>query len=627
MTLRNTRPLRFTPTGLSDSLDETDEFPGACAVLQDLIPDQTTKGVWTCRPASTKQTDFASIAGAGYVSVFRTIGSYVYGLIASSIYAGKDQPFCFNLATGVFITVSGITATNVPASPLTSGDWVPPTMDLVGVNLVVTHPGFDGTTHYFGWFDITFPAAPVWHAGNLNATGAVVALGAITAGSLYTNGVYAGVALTGGTGTGATADITVSGGAVTGVALRDAGKNYIVGDSLSATTASIGGTGSGFHVAVAAITTAGLIQFTTRPAWVSQFNGRAYFGINPPNGQPSVVFTDPLTLGCTNANQALTFGDNQPLVAAGGLPLTNQLGGVVQSLMVFKNASVYQITGDAAFSNLSVNALQVSTGTYAPRSLCSTPSGLAFLAPDGLRIIDLDARVGKPIGIDGTGINLPFISPLYPSRAAAASNASVLRISIQNTNIAAPSFQEYWYDLVREIWSGPHSFPANCYDTYQNAFVITPTGVDAALFVSPTVQGPTSGFIENGNQMVWSLQTVMLADNLEMAQSELTELQVKIAQGTTQSFNAVAQDQDGNPYGVSTYTFSGGVGSLWGSMVWGTDPWGGQGSALYPRRISFDAPIVYNRLAINYNGQSQPGFKIGDTFIRRRTLGYIQEFA
>ena len=180
---------------------------------------------------------------------------------------------------------------------------------------------------------------------------------------------------------------------------------------------------------------------------------------------------------------------------------------------------------------------------------------------------------------------------------------------------------------MREIWSGPHSFPANCYDTYQNAFVITPTGVDAALFVSPTVQGPTSGFIENGNQMVWSLQTVMLADNLEMAQSELTELQVKIAQGTTQSFNAVAQDQDGNPYGVSTYTFSGGVGSLWGSMVWGTDPWGGQGSALYPRRISFDAPIVYNRLAINYNGQSQPGFKIGDTFLRRRTLGYMQEFA
>ena len=625
MTLRNARPVRFTPIGLSDSLDETDEFEGACSILQDLIPDQTTKGVWTCRPASILQTNFASFSSAGLISVFRAIGSYVFGMVSSARNTGKDEPFCFNLANDTFVTVAGITSSNVPVSPLTAGDWVPPTMDLVGTNLVVTHPGFSAP-NFIGWFDITTPSAPIWHAGNLNSTGSITALGVLAGGALYTSGVYTAVPLTGGTGTGATADITVSGGAVSAVSLRAAGKSYVVGDTLSAAAANIGGTGSGFTIKVGAITTAGLIQFTVVPAWVSQFNGRGYFGINPTNGQPSVIFTDPLVLNCTNANQALTFGDNQPLVAAGGLPLTNQLGGVVQSLMIFKNSRIYQLTGDASQSNLSINALQVSVGTYSPRSLCSTPDGLAFLAPDGLRIIDLDARVGNPIGIDGTGINLPFISPLNPSRAAAGSNAGVMRISVQNSNIAAPTIQEYWYDLVREIWSGPHSFPGSCYDIYQNAFVISPSTVLATLFLSPNVQGPASSFIENGVQMTWALQTVMLADNMEMAQSEIAEMHVKVAAGTVPSFNVVAQDQDANPYGVVTYAFNA-TGSEWGAMIWGGSDWGAQQSALYPRLISFTAPIVYNRLAINYNGQSGPGFKIGDTFIRRRTLGYIQEYA
>ena len=627
MTLRNARPVRFTPIGLSDSLDETDEFGGACAVLKDLIPDQSTKGIWACRPGSTLQTNFASITGAGFISCIYVVGTYVFGMVASSLNSGKDQPFCFNLSTGLFVTVAGITSSNVPASPLTTGDWVPPTMDLVGANLVVTHPGFSGSS-YIGWFDVANPLAPVWHAGNLNSTGSITALGALVGGSLYTNGVYTAVPLTGGAGTGATADITVSSGAVSAVSLRAAGKSYVVGDTLSAAAANIGGTGSGFTIKVGAITTAGLIQFTTTPAWVAQFNGRAYFGVNPAAGQPSVIFTDPLVLNCTNANQALTFGDNQPLVAAGGLPLTNQLGGIVQSLLVFKNVRIYQITGDASQSNLSINALQVPVGTYSPLSLCSTPDGLAFLAPDGLRIVDLDARVGPPIGVDGTGINLPFVNQLHPSRAVAQANASVLRISVQNSNIPAPTYQEYWYDFVREIWSGPHSFPASSYGVYQNDFIITPISVVASLFRSPTVQGPTSTFTENGVPMTWALQTVMLADNMEMAQSEITEWQVKIAQGTISSFNAIAQDQDGNPYdgGTLTYTFNNSP-SLWGSMVWGGSVWGGENSSLYPRRLNSTRPIVYNRLAVQYSGASQPGFKIGDTFIRRRTLGYLQEYA
>jgi hypothetical protein len=85
-------------------------------------------------------------------------------------------------------------------------------------------------------------------------TGAIAALGAITAGTLYTNGTYSNVPLTGGTGSGATANITVSGAGVTAVTLVNRGTGYTAADSLSAAAANIGGTGSGFAVAVSSIT-------------------------------------------------------------------------------------------------------------------------------------------------------------------------------------------------------------------------------------------------------------------------------------------------------------------------------------------------------------------------------------
>jgi len=78
-------------------------------------------------------------------------------------------------------------------------------------------------------------------------------LGAPTGGSGYTNGLYYNVQLTGGSGSAAYADITVSGGAVTAVALRNGGCLYKVGNALSAAVADIGGTGTGFSVSVATV--------------------------------------------------------------------------------------------------------------------------------------------------------------------------------------------------------------------------------------------------------------------------------------------------------------------------------------------------------------------------------------
>ena len=79
--------------------------------------------------------------------------------------------------------------------------------------------------------------------------GIIQLLGSITGGSGYTNGSYYRVPLTGGTGSGATADIIVSGGSVLSVTLRSGGSFYTVADVLSADTTYLGA-GSGFSVPV-----------------------------------------------------------------------------------------------------------------------------------------------------------------------------------------------------------------------------------------------------------------------------------------------------------------------------------------------------------------------------------------
>jgi hypothetical protein len=82
----------------------------------------------------------------------------------------------------------------------------------------------------------------------------VATLGAITGGSAYTAGTYFDVPLTGGSGSGALATITVSGGAVTVVTITNGGLQYTAGGSLSASATNIGGTGSGFSVLIGTVT-------------------------------------------------------------------------------------------------------------------------------------------------------------------------------------------------------------------------------------------------------------------------------------------------------------------------------------------------------------------------------------
>ena len=77
--------------------------------------------------------------------------------------------------------------------------------------------------------------------------------GTITPGSGYINNLYSNVPITGGSGNGATANITVAGNVVTNVRFNNLGNFYVAGDVVSAATSNLGGTGSGFQFTISAV--------------------------------------------------------------------------------------------------------------------------------------------------------------------------------------------------------------------------------------------------------------------------------------------------------------------------------------------------------------------------------------
>lgn len=93
-----------------------------------------------------------------------------------------------------------------------------------------------GARRTAGYFSQVF-RFPINAGVELNYTGGVLAGSVTDAGTGYTDGEYAFQAFTGGSGSGASATIVISGGSVISVTINDRGTGYEVGDALSASIA------------------------------------------------------------------------------------------------------------------------------------------------------------------------------------------------------------------------------------------------------------------------------------------------------------------------------------------------------------------------------------------------------
>lgn len=364
--------------------------------------------------------------------------------------------------------------------------------------------------------------------------------------------------------------------------------------------------------------------FAIPPTAVAQFSGRAYFIYNLPS-QPAVIFSDvnnPLTNGGGGIVPILTFGDTQQLTALAGLPLNNQLGGIIQSLMVFKDDSnIYQITGDASTSNLAINTLNVPTGTSSPASVVPTPKGLGFISPDGLRIIDFTARVSDVIGNDGSGVAIPFIFQAEPSRTRASANGSVYRVSVQNGALVGSPWQEWWYDFARSTWSGPHTCACSMISPYQNTFICSLVASPNKVYRSDYEQGPTSTFVENNVQLTYIDASVLFPDTDRMTQNWLTETTLDIQYDQQSGApNVLALTQDSTLLNSVSFP-SLGTPPQWSAAVWGAFIWGGISTTLVARQVPWTVPISFARMQIVVTGVSSQRLRLGSIHMRYTDTG------
>lgn len=537
MAIRNGQPVRFTPKGICDAFDATDAFPGACALLTNLIFDQANPEVVISRPGvGAPVTSFASFTSPTFVSGFITIGSVVYGMVSTARNAGHDEPFAFDLNAGTFITISGVTAGNTPTSPATTGPWTPPTFAVISTKIIVAHPGFNGAgSNFFGVIDITTPATPAWSSSNL-----------------ATNGL-------------------------TGV-----------------------------------------------PTSVSNYNNRAYFAVGN-----TLQFSDVLVPTTrTNASQALTLGDTTPITAQSGLPVQTTSAGVVGALVVFKASQIWQVTGDPATSNLALNYVTLTTGTIAPRTVVQGPFGIFFIgidAPYILNFLGVLSPLSHTPGNDGVAdVQVPFQNATTPSRQAASFSGNIFRVCSATIIQGVQQTNDYWYDIRRKRWTGPHTFTYDSISQFGNNFVLSGIDHGAALFVSQSLPLIGSVYTDNGTQLVSHLRSSSFPKTGRMAEVQVVESTQEFASsGLSVNYNITALDDQLNTIN-STFVVTPPAGITWGGGgLWGGGAqWTSASTIPHVYTIPWTIPLVFQKMAVDITGTSSNSLSIGTFFARYQDTGY-----
>lgn len=670
MPLAKTKPMRFRPRSLSDTLDGDNSASGACGSLANLIQDPTTPSVLQCRPAVIDLSLFAGFMSPQVVSAAWQVNNRVYGLIGSSLNAGKDQPFCFDLVAQDFVTVQGVNNGNCPFTQPTTGDWTPPTAIVVGTRVIFTHPGFVGVgSNVFGYFDISnYTDAQNGNiASSSNQVTGNISIGAVGPGYLIsgagipsnttvTNVVNVTPQSTGDTHSNTTLDNVaviagfapgqpISGlGIATGTTIASISGTTITLSQAATATAdgvTISATGTVITMSANATATTVLEAITIvggtigSPLWaagnttnvpligvpsnVSTFNNRAYF-----SNEQYLTFTDPLSLNISQAEgqvQTLTIGDVSPITALEPLTIINPATTApVAGLLVFKEELISLVTGDPTTSNLAVSTISSQgIGTTSPLAVCATSVGVAFPAADGIRYIELSGNVSDPL----PDVRVPIIYAINRTRMCGAYNAGVYRICLQNGFATGTPFQEFWFNLTYKLWTGPHTFQPSILLPWQGTFIAFSNAVPATLYQSDPVQTLTSNFEENGLPLAFTYATCAMPDNEDLMYNSLVVSSLNVAfKSGAPSLTCTATDEDGTVVGLASITTPGAA-SFWGSMIWGTNVWYGQQYGLRAHQIPWTALVVFSKLILTVQAQSSLGFQISNFQALYQPLGYV----
>lgn len=203
----------MAPTGGVNARDALANMPATDAIVLDN---------WFPTPSYVQVRNGSQAWATGLGTAVETIAAY----------NGVSSRKLFSWAGGMIFDTSAQGPVGAAiVSGLSSNRWQTAMFNAGGGNVLLAVDGVDSPLRYD------------------NATqGALELFGTLVAGSGYVTGTYVNVPLTGGSGTGAQATIVVTATDVTAVTITSSGTGYKVGDVLSASNASLGGSGSGFSI-------------------------------------------------------------------------------------------------------------------------------------------------------------------------------------------------------------------------------------------------------------------------------------------------------------------------------------------------------------------------------------------
>ena len=605
-------PTVFKPSTLSDAVDSSNGPQGAMSVLQNLVPAPFNHNIMVPRPAAVQLTAFPGFNSPGAVELQFIVGSRVYGMVQSSRFPGKSEPFVYDYRTSTFITVGNVTAANTPNQTLNSGDWVPPTATQVGGVVIVTHPGFTGAGGVvMGWFDMSGLTSNT-------ITGASHSTTLIT--GLSFNPIQAGW----------TVGMTISSSAgdiPAGTVITAMTSNTVtLSQAATATNATITLTVTGGTFA-APLWTGGNLNTNPLPAppiLVASFNGRAYYGVGA-----TLQFSDvgqPLQDSNNPNVQVINFQNGLNVTVASGTPFTNVTGGVFNALLVFQGVSfIWQITGDPATNNLAINLLASGEGTLAPNAVTFVPNiGTSFVSPDGVQFVTLQGTVTPAVGTQGDGVALPFINVLNPSRMCSVWNNDTLRIGLLSVGIGGAVNQEYWFHTKLNVWTGPHSFPTTLMTESQigGGFIISTTSTPG-LWGSMSLPTRSSNYIELGQVLQCTAATCLLPDNQAMTQNAMMQTMIGFGSSTGMTATVTLQrenqdvlDQVSLPVNHSPSEV------VWDGFNWDQANWGHAAAEFVQHWVPWSEPLLFKQCFLTVQFLAAAGNMMGNIYMRIEVLGY-----
>ncbi len=534
MGIRGVEQLTFVPSGITDSFDEIDAFRGACIAMTNLILDGSNPDQLVGRPGvGLPVTSFASFTSPTFVSLQVTIGTMTYGMVSSARYPGYDEPFAWDNVHGVFVAISGVTGSNLPARPATSGAWTPPTAAMIAGNLVITHPGFSGVgANFFGLLNLATPSVPAWSTSN-TSTNALPSV----------------------------------------------------------------------------------------PTSVANYNNRAWFACGNMAYYSDVLQPAVMSTG----TQSLTIGDSTPIVGQNGLPMQTVSSGMTAALILFKANQVWMATGDSSTNNLSLQFLSLTIGCQSPRSVAQTPIGVIFIGQDAPYIV-LQSAIITELHHPSSAVAdlcLPFLNTQVPSRVAAAFAGNIYRVCVQTLLNGTVCTNDYWFDLRRMRWSGPHTFIYDCASQYDDSFILSGASYGAALFMgSSTSTTYTDNNVAYGTQLLTT--NVIVGDTSQFKQIVESTMDF-MSGGQGNSFTLTARSGASSVLAMAyvyAYVYGSGAGSLWGYATWGNFSWSLASVSPYRYDIYWNQPIVSDRISFLITTYAASPMIIGKLRAKYQVCGY-----